>query len=177
MKNAAILVGVALTVAILMIFYLLSQPGGSSSSPSSPPAAPAATARAINDLPDMPLVHVDGTEGTAKEIRGKAILILFQPDCDHCQRETVQIREHLSAFEGYTLYFISNAPPQLLNQFAQEYGLSGQPAVRFAHTSTENILSNYGPIDAPSMFLYSEEGRLLKSFIGETAIENILEHL
>jgi peroxiredoxin len=175
MKKPAILIGAALVLALL-VFYLVPL---DQEKPAAAPATVATPSQVVvhNDLPNMQLLHLDGSRGMAKDIRGKAVLILFQPDCDHCQRETVQIREHLNAFQGYKLYFISDAPPQQLSQFAREYGLAGNPDIHFAHTSIENILNSYGPIDAPSVYIYTAEGRLKKSFIGETPIENILQHM
>jgi cytochrome oxidase Cu insertion factor (SCO1/SenC/PrrC family) len=176
MKTAAIVVGVlVLTALALFFFYGPESTGKQSTAP--PQVTPAAPALRHTDLPNMQLAITDGSRATAKNIQGKAVLVLFQPDCDHCQREAAQIREHLEAFQGYTLYFISDAPPAQLAQFAQEYRLINQPNIHFAQTSIESILQNFGPIDTPSVFIYSDKGMLKKSFIGETPIEQILQHI
>lgn len=130
-----------------------------------------------SDIPWLPLTAPDSTQYMAKSIRGKAVLILFQPDCDHCQREAVQIQEHLPAFNGYNLYFISDASLDQLNKFALAYKLEGNRNVHFAHTTLNYILNTYGPIASPSLYIYSEKGRLIKAFNGETPIEEIIKHL
>ena len=137
--------------------------------------APAVTAQ--SDLPYLPLTRLDGTQMSAREIPGKTVLVLFQPDCDHCQREAVAIREHLDSFSGYSLYFISNVPAPEIAAFAEEYQLADKPNIYFATTTLEAILQTFGPIDTPSVYIYSDTGRLKKSFIGETAIGNILGYL
>jgi peroxiredoxin len=133
--------------------------------------------KASNELPMLPMTKLDGSRLTAKQLKGKTVLVLFQPDCDHCQREAVQIQEHLDAFKGYTLYFISDAAPEQVRKFAQEYKLTGTPNIHFATTTIQDIINAVGPLDAPSLFVYSQEGRLVKSFIGETSIEEILKYL
>lgn len=145
------------------------------------PAAQSATApvaaSAPNDLPKLPLTTLDGTQLMVNELEGGTVLVLFQPDCDHCQREAAQIREHIAAFQAYKVYFVSDANLPQLSQFAQTYKLADQGNVYFAQTTLNDILNQVGPIEAPSLFVYSPEGRLVKSFIGETPIEEILKVL
>src|SRR5689334_4516789 len=76
---------------------------------------------AINDLPAMMIATTTGDEIFTKHLRGKTILILFQPDCDHCQREAKQIHDNLSAFQGYEMYFISTATLEELKKFSTDY--------------------------------------------------------
>ena len=146
----------------------------SSSAANSQPTAPAVAA---TDLPNLPLTKLDGTQLKADTLSGKTVLFFFQPDCDHCQRETVQIRENLSAFRDYKVYFITNYPQTDLTKFAQEYKLAFEPNFVFAQASIGDILNTVGPMESPSLFIYSETGKLIKSFKGETPIEQILPAL
>ena len=113
----------------------------------------------------------------ANSLAGKTILFFFQPDCDHCQRETVQIQENLYAFRDYKVYFITNAGMPELTKFAQEYKIAFEPNFTFAQATIENILNTVGPMASPSLFIYSDKGRLVKAFKGETPIEQILPAL
>ncbi|MGV3589381.1 MAG: TlpA family protein disulfide reductase [Adhaeribacter sp.] len=147
---------------------------------SSQPSAntqPETAAAATNDLPQLPLTKLDGTKLMANSLTGKTILFFFQPDCDHCQRETAQIRENLSAFRDYQVYFITNYPQDALTKFAQEYKLAFEPNFVFAQATIEDILNTVGPMESPSMFIYTAEGRLAKAFKGETPIAQILPAL
>ncbi len=137
----------------------------------------AATAAPTTDLPNLPITKLDGTQLMTNKLTGKTILFFFQPDCDHCQRETTQIRENLPAFRGYQVYFITNYPQEQLTKFAQEYKLAFEPNFVFAQATIEDILNTVGPMESPSMFIYSAEGRLVKAFKGETPILQILPAL
>lgn len=46
-----------------------------------------------NDLPVMPVSLTDGSNIQMKEIKGRSVLILFQPDCEDCQHEAVEIQK------------------------------------------------------------------------------------
>jgi peroxiredoxin len=130
-----------------------------------------------NDLPVMTISLPDGKTIDAKTLEGKNILILFQPDCDHCQHEAEDIRENLAAFADYTLYFISSASMADIEKFAADYKLADNRNVVFGWTSTENVLNNFGPIQAPSVYIYTGQGRLVQKFNGQTDIGVILKYL
>jgi len=131
-------------------------------------------AAAVNEQPSFVLTLLDNTQLNVKDLNGKNALIFFQPDCDHCQREAQEFERNLEAFGGTTLYFITSGPVEEIKAFADTYKLNGRPNVFFASTPAINVLNNYGPISAPSVYIYSEDHRLVKGFNGETPIERII---
>jgi peroxiredoxin len=129
------------------------------------------------DLPNLVMTLPDGKKQSAQQLKGKVILILFQPDCDHCQREAWQIQENIKAFAAYELYFISSSSFDQIKQFASEYKLNNHSNVHFATTTVDNVISSFGPIAAPSLYIYAETGKLIQSFNGEVAIEVVKKYL
>ena len=131
-----------------------------------------------NNLPPMQLSLTDSTKVNARNLTGKKIMfILFQPDCGHCQNEARQIAQRRAAFASYTLYFIAEASHEALVKFAHDYKLSGFSNIHFASTPEGSIGAYYGPIDAPSIYIYSSEGTLLNHFNGEMEIDVVLKYL
>jgi peroxiredoxin len=130
-----------------------------------------------NERPSLQVKMPDGTSADFKDVKGKAILILFQPDCDHCQQEAQQMHANLKAFREYKLYFISSSPMGEITKFAADYKLSGVDNVIFGWTTTENIINTFGPIQAPSVYIYSKEGKLVQEFNGQVDISVILKYL
>ncbi len=128
-------------------------------------------------VPALSLMMRDGTKTTLSKLSGNIALILFQPDCDHCQREAKDIRRNLDGFKDFQLYLISSAPMEEVIQFAREYDLEGKEQVHLGTTTVQEILRNFGPIDAPSIYLYSKDGQLIQSFNGETAVEVVLKYI
>ncbi|HEX6227568.1 MAG TPA: redoxin domain-containing protein [Chryseolinea sp.] len=127
-----------------------------------------------NDLPNMTVTSLDETHINLRTLKDKTILILFQPDCDHCQREAKEIRENLDAFKNYSLYFISADQFDPVKKFGEDYDLITQPNVHFALTTVDNVLKNFGAIPAPSVYIYADQ-KLVKKFNGEVSIGRILQ--
>jgi peroxiredoxin len=130
-----------------------------------------------NDRPVMEATLIDGRKINFESLEEKMIIILFQPDCDHCQVEAKNIQKRLSAFEGYQLYFISSHAMDIINRFAKDHKLDNQPNVQFGWTSVNNVLDNFGAIPAPSIYIYNKEGKLVKNFNGQTDLELVINAL
>jgi peroxiredoxin len=138
---------------------------------------PAAAEAAVNELPSLAITGPDNKTIITKALnKGKVILILFQPDCDHCQRETTAIVENVKAFEPYQVYYISSASQTDMHKFFIDYKLENLSNFHYASTTLENVLNALGPISAPSMYIYSN-GKKVKHFNGETNISDILKVL
>jgi peroxiredoxin len=130
----------------------------------------------VNEYPNITLTLENGGTLPAREMKGKNLFVLFQPDCDHCQEEAAHFEERLGDFKDYTLYFISSSPMENIMNFAKTFNLDAKENVKFAWTSTEGVLNHYGPIQTPSVYIYSD-GKLKKAFNGQTKIENIVAAL
>ena len=130
-----------------------------------------------SDLPAMQVTGIDGKSFSAKSLKGKTVIVMYQPDCDHCQREATQMQENIAAFKSYQIYFVSTATSAEIKKFAAEYKLNTSRNVHFGTTTLGNILSTYGPVDTPSLYIYNADGHLVKKFNGETDIHVIIKHL
>lgn len=130
----------------------------------------------VNELPAMNITLLDGSRLSARNLSGKNVIVMFQPDCDHCQREAKQIQENIGAFKTYQVYFVSSATGDELKKFASEYKLDSYSHIHFGSTTVEEIISSLGQIDAPSVYIY-DNGKLRQKFNGETDITEITKHL
>jgi hypothetical protein len=63
-----------------------------------------------------------------------------------------------------------------ITAFAKNFDLDNKPRVKFAWTSTEGVLTYYGPIETPSIYIYLD-GKLRQKFNGQTEIDTILSAL
>ncbi len=125
------------------------------------------------DLPPIEISTLTGETLDAKEIEGKAILILFQPDCDHCQHEAEDIEANLDLFSEYKLYFVSSATADEVRAFATTYKLAGKDKVVFGTSPGEGVYNFFGPIQVPSIYIYSADGKLKKTFNGQVEINEL----
>jgi hypothetical protein len=134
------------------------------------------SAELVNEYPPLVLQFENGERLSAKDLKGKNVFVLFQPDCSHCQEEAIHIEQRLPEFKDYTLYFISSSPIDQIMAFARGFNLDAREKVRFAWTAPEGVLTYYGPIQTPSIYIYSD-GKLRQKFNGQTEIESILRAL
>ncbi|HTJ52395.1 MAG TPA: hypothetical protein VL443_23210, partial [Cyclobacteriaceae bacterium] len=102
---------------------------------------------------------------------------LFQPDCDHCQNEAKQISTRIAAFSKYEVYFLSSAPVKEIEKFSVTYKLNTTKNFHFANTDVQGVIDSFGPIPAPSIFIYSEAGEQVNKFEGEMEMDVVIKYL
>ena len=141
------------------------------------PRKETAAAAPSKGLPAFMMTLTSGEQQMSNSLPGNLILIFYNPDCDHCQREAKEIGERLDLFRKYSLYFIAASPMERIKQFAMEYKLAGQSNVVFAAAAVPDVVREMGPMGTPCMFIYSQEKELKKKFDGETPIEEIAKAL
>lgn len=157
--------------SVAILFFL-----GACTRPNEKESSQTANETKTNDLPLMQIDLLRGKSLQAKELDGKVMLILFQPDCDHCQHEAEAIRQRVEDFKGYDLYFLSSASLQEIERFSQDYELNGQENIHFGMVGFQAVLDNFGPIPAPSLYIYND-GKLRRKFNGQTDVGEIVEAL
>lgn len=135
------------------------------------------TNSALRDLPSFQLTLLTGEKMMANDLPGRTILIFYNPDCDHCQREAEEISFRLADFKNYTLYFIAASPDENVRLFAEKYDLLGKGNVLFAKAEVPDVIREMGPMSSPSLYIYSDGKQLIKKFDGETAVEEIIKAL
>lgn len=140
-------------------------------------SAPKAWAQQANEYPNMSLMMTNGSIKNAKELPGSSVLIIYFPDCDHCQREATEISKHLKSFEKHPVWFISTASFDDIDNFSRKYSLSGYANIHFVRTDIKDVINNFGGIPTPSVFIYSKDKKLVKAIKGETKIEEIIKYL
>ncbi|MBK8289845.1 MAG: redoxin domain-containing protein [Flammeovirgaceae bacterium] len=109
---------------IIFIFSGCNKPEKKSQSP--------VVTKEINEFPYLTFTNLDGSPATTRDLPGASVLILFNADCDHCQREAQAIQEKLESFKKYTLQFIASDAPEVIQKFAQDYKLTNQPNISLA---------------------------------------------
>lgn len=126
-----------------------------------------------NELPAFEMTMASGKKVMANSLSGKSILIFFGPDCDHCQRQAEEIRKNLYLLNGYSLYFVAAHPMDQIIQFAEKFELKDQPDIYFGQVSVGKVTEVLGPMDVPTIYIYSAERVLVKKFVNETPVKEM----
>ena len=131
----------------------------------------------INELPYLDYKTLGGESSSTRNLPGGSILILFNTDCDHCQREAKEIAEKSEAFKNYQLLFIAADSVHHIENFAKTYNLTNKPNIKFGQAEFQDVFVNFGSIPTPAIYVYSRERKFVKSFLGETPVEEVIKYL
>jgi peroxiredoxin len=127
-------------------------------------------------LPSLRGIKPDRSLVDFHQMEGNFMLVLFQPTCDHCQRQAADMREHIDEFKDYAIYFVTSDSIAEIEKFAADYGLKDKKQVQFVQTQVELIFSSFGAVATPSIYIYSK-GKLRKQFNRETPATDIIASL
>jgi len=120
-------------------------------------------------LPPLPARRLDGSAFLPlTEATGPIVLIYFEPDCDHCQRQATEVSRHAAEFGAARLLWLSKDSLPALRQFAQRYGLARQPTMQVAQIRPETA-QKLGLFSVPDIRIYGPDRQLRCRYQGETS--------
>lgn len=107
----------------------------------------------------------------------KMIFFFFNTECDHCQAEAKLIRRELRQLKKTNIYFISTESIETIRAFGKTYDLLVASNVTLGQIDGKEVFEKFGVNTFPMVFIYSEDGKLLKKYTGEVKIEAITKYL
>ncbi|MDZ4715491.1 MAG: hypothetical protein SH819_08485 [Cytophagales bacterium] len=127
----------------------------------------------------MPSLTLTSMDGSAFPFRQDAnlLLIYFNSECDHCQREVAEIHRNMHLFSKTDVLFMSSQPLPPIVQFASGFDFKQYPRAHFVRIAPEDLAKAFGAIAVPQVFIYSQEGKLITLFSGETSAQVIAASL
>ncbi|GAB2581693.1 peroxiredoxin family protein [Spirosoma areae] len=135
-------------------------------------------AKRIQTLPDFTAYSIDRSEISSAALSNRpAVLIYFDPDCDHCQREAAELQKKAASLASAQVLMLSSAPAPALKTFAKTHKINNLPNVQVAHIDKQTAYETFGFTSVPDVLIYHADGSLAKHFRGETSIEVVARHL
>jgi len=128
-------------------------------------------------LPPLQLLLQDSTTKYTKESLPKkkaVVLMLFSPDCEHCQHEAEQIAANKELLKDVQIVMVTGSPIYRIQEFGQRYGLSSMPNVVIAKDPQFFLFSFYGIRYLPFMALYDKKGNLVTAKDGAMKPQDIV---
>ncbi|MBL7845848.1 MAG: redoxin domain-containing protein [Cyclobacteriaceae bacterium] len=125
-------------------------------------------------LPDLELTDLQGNR-VSLETGTPLVLIYFNSECDHCQREIEALKKDIQLFRRCSLVLMSSQPLPEIISFVAASGFKPADSVAVVHVSYESIATSFGQLTLPQIFVYSREGKLVGLFSGETNPAQIAE--
>lgn len=124
----------------------------------------------INTLPDSSLFTNENLKAYSP-----FVLMFFNPDCEHCQKETKELLAYKEELKGIQILMVSPAPYQEIKDFYQAYKLSSMPNIKLGQDINYKLGSIYQLKTYPSVFVYDKRGILAKAFVGNIGIPAIID--
>ena len=107
------------------------------------------------------------------------ILILFSPDCEHCQHETELILKNINSFEKAHFVMTTTLPFEKMKEFYDKYKLKDYPSITMGRDTRHFFGGYFSPAihSVPFIAIYDENYVLRKVFDGAQKMEVLLAEL
>ena len=132
-------------------------------------------------VPAFQFYKFDGTKFTDKNLAAKQLLFFcfFDITCEHCRHAITTINKEHAKFKGTSLYLISLDNKEGVQAFLKKYGpvLPGKKNVMLLHDTQNEFIYKFKPKKYPSMFLYSQNRKLMLYDDDEKNVNKFLEKI
>lgn len=128
--------------------------------------------------PPMQLLLADSaTKYTKSNLpANKPVLVmLFSPDCDHCQHETEEMVKMKDDFKNIQVVMITTYPLYRMKQFVEEYRVNEIPNVVVGRDPYYLMPPFYDAKSFPILAMYNKKGELIKVVEGSLPIPKVLQ--
>jgi len=103
----------------------------------------------------------------------KTVLMLFGPDCEHCQHMADSIKAHLGELKNVNLYMFSFAELKDIRRFAEKYKLNKEKNITFGKDADFFFAGFYRLSAVPGIAIYDEKKKFMKLYNGGAKITDI----
>lgn len=134
--------------------------------------------RRFPTLPPIQLLLGDSATKYTKENipRKKAVLLmLFSPDCSHCQQFAEEMSEKKEAVKDIHIVMATLHSIAQMNEFVEKYGLKQLNNVVVGRDIYFFIPTFFSVKNLPYLAFYNRKGNLILGFEGSMTLERILQ--
>lgn len=133
--------------------------------------------------PEIPpfsiMVAPDSTKFTKADLKKRkpALIIIFSPDCEHCQHETKDLLNNMELFKKLQIIMVSHLDFRSVKKFYVDYKIGDYPNITMGRDGAYMLGTFYKIHTFPTMFLYDKKGHFVKKFEGSIPVKKIAESL
>jgi thioredoxin-related protein len=112
---------------------------------------------------------------TKANLKNTAVMImLFNPDCEHCQKETEDILENIGRFKNIQIVMATFMPFMMMKEFYEKYNLSKYSNIVVGKDVNNILIPFYGVTTLPFLAFYNKKHELISVFEGSLGVTKIL---
>jgi thioredoxin-related protein len=141
------------------------------------------TVPAYKRLPDVPpfnITLVSDSTAYAKENlkkRKQTLIMLFSPDCGHCEHTTREILAKYDAFKNVQIIMVSSLTYEAVKKFHDNFKIADYPTIKMGTDKNFFLGSFYKLTSYPTIFLYNKKGKFKATFNSGNTVEDIIAAL
>lgn len=129
------------------------------------------------EFPPFTLLMQDSSSVLIKEKLPKkspVLLILFNPDCDHCQHETEDITKRIEEFSKIQIIMATPASIPMMKAFIDKYNLTKFKNIVVGQDHKMMMPTFFMIRNMPFLAFYNEKKELIETFSGSMPVDTIL---
>lgn len=129
-------------------------------------------------LPAMRLVLPDSTTFFTKadvDKKKQVMVMLFNPQCSHCQMETEDILHDIDKFKDIQIIMVTSMGYDSMMVFRERYHLADHKNIVVAYDPNFTMISFYLVNQIPTLALYNREKQFISIFPGGLKVDRIME--
>lgn len=131
-------------------------------------------------FPPVKLLLADSTSSIIKNELPKkkpVMLMVFSPDCEHCQHETEDLVKRMDEFEKVTIVMATMRPYGDMMAFREKYGLAKYKNIIMGQDIAFFLAPFYSIENLPFLAFYDKKGNLISVFAGSMPMDKVLAEL
>lgn len=133
-------------------------------------------------IPHYKILQADSTYKTWADLKkGKpVILIYFSPDCPHCQKFTLQMKQKMASFKNMQIVMVAFNKTEypwmgMLRNFKRDYEIGKYKNITLGTEYPNYLVQRYYQIQTtPFIAVFNKAGKLVKSFDKSPEIDDVL---
>ena len=126
-------------------------------------------------LPEFSFMTMDGKPFTNKDIKfkHKALIIYFDPGCNHCQHQAEEMSLAINQFNFTKLFFVSISATEEIIKFQKKY-FNGTKNVTFLQDAERKIFYTFKNVTTtPTTIIYNKSLQQIGIAHGQTSVEKL----
>jgi thioredoxin-related protein len=128
-------------------------------------------------VPAFKLLKIDSSSYFTKNDlkKNKPVLIMiFNPDCDHCKHETEEIIKHIDELKDVQIVMSTMMSFDAMKSFYENYNLHRFENITVGQDVSFTLPSFYQIHFMPYLAMYDKKGNLLTTFEGSMKIDDLI---
>jgi hypothetical protein len=109
--------------------------------------------------------------------RKSVVVMLFSPDCEHCQHETEEIIKNMEALKNTQILMATSMPFDKMKEFYKHYKLNRFGNIVVGRDLHFMLPPFYNVRNLPFMAIYNKKKELVSVFEGNMPIDKLISEL